>query len=86
MTMNGKLRWRIADLLNRLPGQCWSSLVNWALHDQKDDPDWRSHYIPWSPIDDMCREDARRCGSCYCGKIVADEHGAVSLRPKVTTP
>lgn len=67
-----RLRWRIAILLNRLPGQCWTDLASWALHDQKYDPDFRSHYIPWRPINYICRQDAARTGACYCGKLGAD--------------
>lgn len=67
-----RLRWWIAVQLNRLRGQCWTDLVNWALHDQKDDPDFRSHYVPWSLIGDHCQRDAQQAGTCYCGKLDAD--------------
>ncbi len=55
-------RWRIAGLLNRLPGQCWADLVSWALPG-------RDSRNPWSPIDSMCRRDFASNGSCYCGKL-----------------
>jgi hypothetical protein len=57
-----RLRWRIAELLNRLPGQCWTNLVMWANRstDQR---------IPWQPIDWACRADAARNGACWCGKF-----------------
>lgn len=69
--MSEKLRWRIADWVERwLPGQCWSDLVDWVLRDRRDDPDpdWRSE-IPWRPIREGCRRDLARVGSCYCGKL-----------------
>jgi hypothetical protein len=57
-----KLRWHIAYLLNRLPGQCWADLVCWVQY--------RSHpRSPWSPIDRACRNDRDRTGTCYCGKL-----------------
>jgi hypothetical protein len=59
-----KRRWRIADLMNRLPGQCWADLVGWVLGDAPE----RSR-LPWRPISSMCRQDAARTGCCYCGKI-----------------
>lgn len=67
-----RLRWRIAELLNRLPGQCWSGLVDWVLYIWRDDPDLRTA-IPWRPIGDMCRRDFAQCGSCYCGKLRTPE-------------
>lgn len=69
-----KLRWRIAHLLDWLPGQCWADLVSWVLRDRHDDPDWRSR-VPWRPIGWMCRQDLARVGSCYCGKL-RDKAGA----------
>ncbi|MEU4570811.1 hypothetical protein [Micromonospora sp. NPDC023956] len=61
-----RLRWRIAHLINRLPGQCWANLVSFALRDRRS---------PWQPMDSMCRADAARCGACYCGKIRRVEAG-----------
>lgn len=58
------LRWRIATLINRLPGQCWAGLADWPLGNSR---------VPWSPIGEMCREDVARCGSCYCGKLRTPE-------------
>ena len=64
-----RLRWRIARLLDRLPGQCWADLVTWALND---DPDEHKIWKPSSPMGSTCREDAARVGSCYCGKLSQD--------------
>jgi len=65
-----KLRWRIAYLLNRLPGQCWADLVCWVQY--------RSHSrSPWSPIDSNCRGDRDRTGRCYYGKLGRPESGEV---------
>lgn len=54
------LRWRIATLLDKLPGQCWADLVFWAHGDRR----W-----PWSPMMSTCRADFERCGACWCGKL-----------------
>lgn len=70
-TIRERVRWRVARLLDQLPGQCWADLVSWALHDQHDDPDFWSHWVPWRPIRRECRQDAARVGVCYCGKIGA---------------
>lgn len=66
-----RLRWWVADALNRLPsqsraGQCWARLVTWALgytHAPNTNP------LPWRPIDEYCRLDAARTGECGCGKL-----------------
>jgi hypothetical protein len=55
-----KLRWRIACLMDRLPGQCWPNLVSFALGFRRS---------PWQPVDDVCRSDAAVNGSGYCGKL-----------------
>lgn len=63
-----KWRWRIADLMDRLPNQCWSDLVGWALGG---DPE-RSR-LPWRPIGELCRRDAAENDACcYCGKFGAN--------------
>lgn len=53
-----RLKWRVAYLLNRLKGQCWTDLVCWVVYSDK-----RS---PWSPITSACRADGN---PCYCGKL-----------------
>lgn len=55
-----RARWRIADLLDRIPGLCWANLVSWVLR-QRDIRDTRQDW--------MCREDADNCGRCWCGKL-----------------
>lgn len=66
-TIAVKARWKLARALNRLPFTCWASLVSWALGDRPlvdlsgNEDDVR--------INSMCRNDADRCGRCYCGKI-----------------
>ncbi|MFI2663695.1 hypothetical protein [Micromonospora carbonacea] len=57
------LRWRIAALIDRLPGQCWAKVADWPLGHRR----W-----PWARIDDVCRRDAARCGGCYCGRLRRD--------------
>lgn len=59
-----RLRWWIADQMNRLPGQCWADLVSWALSG----PRGEKRKL-WSPAGDICRSDATECGTCYCGKL-----------------
>lgn len=63
-----RTRWRIADLLNRLPGQCWADLATWALYGPEPGRRW-----PWAPNTPGCREDAARTGCCYCGKLTDPE-------------
>lgn len=71
--LRDRARFAIAELVNRLPGQCWADLVMWALRrgDSK---------LPWSPSR-SCREDMQGTGFCYCGKNqdqakVTDQDGA----------
>ena len=71
--MNAKLRWKIANLLNRLPGQCWSGLASWAANGGV-----RGNRWPWKPIDDLCRRDAARCGECVCMKLRSPQPEEVS--------
>lgn len=59
------LRWTIANLLNRLPGQCWTDLAMWAQGDSE-------QVHPWRPIDNICRRDAAANGACFCGKLGRD--------------
>lgn len=59
--MNAKLRWWVVSQLNRLPGQCWTDLVLWALGSDR--------ALPWSPIGSACRTDLARTGACYCHKL-----------------
>jgi hypothetical protein len=71
-TLTVKLRWKFADLLNRLPRTCWANLVSWALGskpliDRHGDGDIRQDWI--------CRKDAGANGRCYCGKIGDGEPG-----------
>jgi hypothetical protein len=63
-----KSRWRVAELLNRLPGQCWADLVGWVLgHNSAETKS------PWSPIGWACRSDFAETGTCYCGKLRTPE-------------
>lgn len=65
--MTPRTRQRIARLLDRLPGQCWTDLVWWYTT-----PD-RPVREAWSPINGACRADARAAGRCYCNKIGAGQ-------------
>jgi hypothetical protein len=67
--LSHKLRWWIAELLDRRPNQCWADLVGWALnHDLDEHKLWK----PSQPMSSACRGDAARVGSCYCGKLSQD--------------
>lgn len=65
------LRWRIADLLNKLPGQCWTELVCWV---QRDRHEGLRSRLPWRPVTPTCRSDALD-GACYCGKLRQPDGG-----------
>lgn len=66
-----RMKWRMAGLIDRLPGQCWSGLVDWVLADRRERREWYlRERLPWRPISgSVCREDLDRVGSCYCGKL-----------------
>lgn len=66
-----RARWRIAYLLNWLPGQCWADLATWALGWHKGEK-----RLPWSPAGSVCRADVARTGNCYCGKLRDTQDGA----------
>lgn len=69
-----QIRWRIANLLNRLPGQCWTDLVSWALDGPRAARRRGDNLLPWRPITDLCRKDAgENDGRCYCSKICPRE-------------
>lgn len=66
-----RLKWRVAYLLDRLPGQCWADWVSWVYRDGRgwrEERYWRA-YAPWWPMGATCREDFARTGACYCGKL-----------------
>ncbi len=65
-----RIKWRIAFLLGRLPGNCWSRQVDWVMGYRRN---------PISPVSSVCREDFARCGSCYCGKLREPASGAPSV-------
>ena len=70
--MRERIRWKIAELLDELPGQCWADLVFWVRRDRRED-DGRN-WNPWSPITSTCRSDALD-GACYCGKLRPPDGG-----------
>ncbi|WP_199425783.1 hypothetical protein [Thermaerobacillus caldiproteolyticus] len=80
-----KLRWKIVFLLNERKDTCWSDLADWAMGNSGDYT--IRDYIPpkiggskWYTGVRRCRQDARLCGSCYCGKFVSEQYAAD--RPK----
>lgn len=80
-----KLRFKIALLLDKRKDTCWTELVSWAM---KLNPDNKLRdCIPpkiggskWYTGVRICRQEARQCGSCYCGKFVSERYAAD--RPK----
>jgi hypothetical protein len=72
-----RLRWRIVTVVDKIPGQCWSDLADWAgrWFSDPDDPD-ESYGPPWRPQTWVCRTDAERVGACYCGKLQAEPWAA----------
>lgn len=66
-----RMRWRIAHLLNKLPGQCRAGLVSWALDGPAASRRRGDNPLPWSPITDTCRQISPPNDRCYCGKICA---------------
>lgn len=68
-----RLRWHIANLVDRLPSQCWVDLWDWALRNRKG--------TPWQPINRTCIEDVNR-DACYCGKLRNPNSGTDITRSK----
>lgn len=70
---NDGWRWRVAQVVDKLPGQCWSDLVEWALRRHEDDPDtpWNdlTRRVPMRRQGEGCFDGARRNGACYCAKV-----------------
>lgn len=78
LATGSRARWKVAGILNRLPGMCWANLVSWVLYSKP----LRETRQDWA-----CRQDAASCGTCYCGKI--DPAGATkreAVLPQVTQP
>jgi hypothetical protein len=69
VSVRENLRWKIANQMNRLPGQCWIDLVMWAQHGREDG----QPVLPTRPIGWACRSDMARNGGCFCGKIRTGE-------------
>jgi hypothetical protein len=64
-----RLRWRIARLINALPGplaQCWPPLWSWVQDGPTD-----GNRLPWARVSPYCRQDRDEIGLCYCGKLRA---------------
>lgn len=75
-----KIRWSVAFWLNKRKDTCWADLAMWAMN-ISGDYELRD-YIPrkiggskWYTGVRQCRQDARQCGSCYCGKFVSETVG-----------
>ena len=77
---NDGWRWRVAQLMDNLPGQCWADTVDWAQRRHEDDPDTPlrdlARRLPLREINAGCHDDKDRCGTCYCGKLRTPEADA----------
>lgn len=67
-----RLRWRIANLLNRLSGQCWADLVWWATSTARQNRRKGDSALPWRPVTELCRKGVEETGACYCNKLRRD--------------
>lgn len=67
------IRMFLIERWDRRPDTCWADMVMWALP-QFDAPWFKDRDIlpgdAWYDGVASCRADARRCGSCYCGKFI----------------
>lgn len=67
---DGGWRWRVAELMNQLPGQCWADLVTWAMESNRDAIEradgWRGA-LP-NQSNRLCGPPSESC-VCYCGKV-----------------
>jgi len=76
-----KFRWKIAFYLNGRKDTCWSDLASWAM-ELNGDYSLRDYVPPkiggskWYTGVRRCRQEARQCGSCYCGKFVSEQYAA----------
>lgn len=77
-------RWRVATLVDKLRGQCWCDLVEWALRRHEDDPDTPLRdlvrRVPFRPQTDSCRADRDAVGRCYCGRLMTPTERAEDER------
>lgn len=60
-------RWRRAALVDKLPGMCWSDLVDWSLQGRR--PRDERIRLRDCRVSDMCRGDFDVMARCYCGKL-----------------
>lgn len=65
-----RLRWKIARLMDKLPGQCWTDLVCWVLYRRRFEGGIRE-VLPWRPVQPSCLQPADE--RCYCGKLRAPD-------------
>lgn len=57
-----KARWKVVDLLDKLPTTCRASLITWAVDGGQDK-------LRNIGLDGACIRDTERCGACWCGKL-----------------
>ncbi len=64
-----RARWRIVELVDKLPGQCWTDLVMWAIDGPQECRRRGGNPLPWRPVTNSCRAFSPPNDRCYCGKI-----------------
>ncbi|WP_096224877.1 hypothetical protein [Geobacillus sp. FJAT-46040] len=88
--LKGKLRLKVAFLLDKRKDTCWAELVSWAMKLNSDNK-LRDCIPPkiggskWYTGVRRCRQEARLCGSCYCRKFVSGQYAEDSPRSIVVT-
>ncbi len=60
-------KWYLIQWTNRSPAYCWVSLCLWAGRSWRDDSDIKPYPTR------RCADEAKECGSCYCGKFTEKE-------------
>ncbi|NNV07163.1 hypothetical protein ETC03_12310 [Geobacillus sp. MMMUD3] len=74
-----KLRFKIAFLLDKRKDTCWTDLAMWAMgfdYELRDCIPPKIGGSKWYTGVRRCRQEARQCGSCYCGKFVSEQYAA----------
>lgn len=70
------MRYRVAHLLDLLPGWCWASLVTWAQYEGTLQ-DLRNARMSTSG----CHRDVAPDRACYCAKLCTPEFAREHLVP-----
>ena len=66
--MTGRLRWKLWDLVTRLPWVCPANAHSALI--------WRTRPLREMAVDGACRRDCAANGSCWCNKLRRTETAA----------